>query len=102
MEVDNRSPQEIQRSLHGTRRRIEDDLQELSRRMQARSESVPTWVKGASIAAGVVLVRKPLFRLMKAVAALSAPIVIPIIIGRWMERREEAGEEAYGGSSFSS
>ncbi|MGH9324195.1 MAG: hypothetical protein ACRD21_05695 [Vicinamibacteria bacterium] len=92
MAEETRTPEQIQRSLHGTRRRIEDDLEELRRRMHSRADSVPGWVKGASIAAALYLMRRPLFRLVRAVATLSAPIVVPLVIGKIMERRQSWGE----------
>jgi hypothetical protein len=82
------STEEIERSLQGTRQRIEERFAELSRRLQSRADAVPGWVKGMSAAALLYLMRKPLLRALGSAAKLSAPILVPIAIGKVMERRQ--------------
>ena len=87
-----RTVADIERSLDGSRRRIDDDLDELSRRMHSRAESIPGWAKLAGVAAALFLMRRPLFMVVKAVARVSAPVVVPLAIGRILERRSRKGE----------
>ena len=87
-----RAVADIERSLGGTRRRIDDDLDELSRRIHSRANSIPDWARFASIAVALFVVRRPLFKLVQVVASLSAPVVVPLVIGRIMERRSQDEE----------
>jgi hypothetical protein len=91
------STEEIRRSIDGTRNRIDADLEELRTRMRRRSRAIPGWVKGAGATAVLLLARRPLFRVVKSAAAISFPIVVrmavPVVIGRLLERREQAYED---------
>lgn len=83
-----RSTEEIERSICGTRRRIEDRFDELSRRLHARVDAVPGWAKGAGAAAFLYLMRRPLLRAIRSAAKWSAPVLVPLAIGKVMERRQ--------------
>jgi hypothetical protein len=98
MQADMSTPEEIQKSIYGTRRRIDDDLEELGRRMRQRSEAFPGWVRGAGIAGAVILLRRPIFRLLKTAAILSAPVVLPILVQKFMERSQNGVSR--GSTSF--
>jgi hypothetical protein len=97
MATEMQSTQEIRRSIDGTRNRIDADLEELSTRIRERSRAVPGWLKGAGVAAVLLLARRPLFRVVKSAAAISFPIVVrmavPVVIGRLLERRQDAYED---------
>jgi hypothetical protein len=104
MTEETRSPQEIEQSLEGTRQRIEDRFTELSRRLHARTDAVPGWAVGAAAAVIVYLFRKPLLRMLQSAAKASAPVVVPMVIGKVMERRRDhrgadsvpLGDRTYG------
>jgi hypothetical protein len=97
MATEMQSTEEIKRAIDGTRNRIDADLEELTTRMRQRSRAIPSWVKGASAAAVLLLARRPLFRVVKSAATISFPIVVrmaaPIVIGRLLERHEEAYDD---------
>lgn len=99
MVTESRTVADIERSLDGTRRRIDDDLDELSRRLHSRADSIPGWAKLAGAAAALFLMRRPLFMMVKAVAKISAPVVVPLAIGRILERRSRNGEHLESPSS---
>ncbi len=97
MGEETRSTEEIERSLQGTRQRIEDRFAELSRRVHSRANAVPGWVKGVSAAVLLYLMRRRLLRAVGSAAKLSAPVLIPLAIGKVMERRQtNRAYRAYG------
>jgi hypothetical protein len=110
MVEETRSTEEIEQGLDGTRRRIEDRFSELSRRLQTRADAIPSWVMGASVGALVYLMRRPLLRALGSVAKMSAPVLVPLVIGKVVERRRSnrayrereafSGEGSYGKSTF--
>ncbi len=87
MMEETRSPEEIERSLSGTRRRIEHRFEELSQRLHSRADAVPGWVKGAGGAALLYVLRRPLLHALRSAVKWSAPVLVPLVIGKVMERR---------------
>ena len=94
-----RSVEEIEQSLDGTRQRIEDRFRELSRRLHARTDSIPSWALGAGAGVLLYLLRRPLLRALRSTAKVSAPVVVPLVISKVMERRR-GGYRVQGGEPF--
>jgi hypothetical protein len=93
MPEETRSTEEIERSLDGTRRRIENRFTELSRKLHARTDPIPGWAVGAGAALLLYFLRRPLLVLIRSAAKASAPVMVPLVIGKLMERRR--GGRAY-------
>jgi hypothetical protein len=87
MDEETRTAEEIERNLRGTRQRIEDRFTELSRRLHARTDAVPGWALGAGAAVLLYLFRRQLLRALISAARLSAPVVVPLVVGKIMDRR---------------
>jgi hypothetical protein len=107
MAEETRSTEEIERSLDGTRRRIEDRFTELSRKLHARTDPIPGWAVGAGAALLLFLFRRPLLLVLRSAAKASAPVVVPLVIGKLMERSRGAhrdysseGERAWSKDPF--
>jgi hypothetical protein len=94
MPEETRSTEEIERSLDGTRRRIEDRFTELSRKIHARTDTIPGWVVGAGAGLLLYFLRRPLLVMLRSAAKASAPVVVPLVIGKVMERGR-GGRRAY-------
>ena len=77
MTEETRSVEEIEQSLHGTRQRIEDRFTELSRKLHARTDVIPSWALGAGAGVLLYLLRRPLLRVLQSTAKASEASAMP-------------------------
>ena len=86
MDEETRTAEEIESHLRGTRRRIVEIVSRLSRRLHARTNAIPGWALGAGAAVLLYVFRRQLLRALSSAARLSAPVVVPLVVGKIMDR----------------